>query len=437
MYAVWTLDSDNYELIYHSGLGAPEETWTVSPLTENQKHQLLNEFDVGFSNPNHILIGWSTDLLAAQVDHLIGSIFIMPANNVDLYAVWGAATYTYSIEYYPNGADTPSGKPGTPAIEYFENGNGVSLKLPSELGFEKAGYVIAGWAGTENGQIGYDTTASVSPATPSLKLYAVWGVKTEGDHTVTYDAGGKTIESDGDQLPQSSKFDEDGHVDVPDGSGMIVESYKFAGWKSNKPVEVEGDLLTDTFIGDGTEFFYMPASDVTLTAQWTEDNGPYYVEYDGNGYTGFDIPEDLDDYVYKEKVIVKSSHGMDYEGYTFKNWNTKADGTGTSYKAGDTFRITEDTTLYAQWHKAESSGGGSGSGTGGATVVDPTPSPGPGPDPEPEPGPGPEPEPPAEPNKAMIYLIYLIAAAVFVFLYRREDEIDKDFAENTENAEEM
>ena len=38
--------------------------------------------------------------------------------------------------------------------------------------------------------------------------------------------------------------------------------------------------------------------------------------------------------------------------YTFTGWNTKADGTGTAYKPGDSFTLTnENTVLYAQWSK--------------------------------------------------------------------------------------
>ena len=36
--------------------------------------------------------------------------------------------------------------------------------------------------------------------------------------------------------------------------------------------------------------------------------------------------------------------------YTFTGWNTQADGSGTAYKAGDSFTLTDkDTVLYAQW----------------------------------------------------------------------------------------
>ena len=36
-------------------------------------------------------------------------------------------------------------------------------------------------------------------------------------------------------------------------------------------------------------------------------------------------------------------------GYTFNNWNTKADGTGTTYKPGGTYNKNADLLLYAQW----------------------------------------------------------------------------------------
>lgn len=42
-----------------------------------------------------------------------------------------------------------------------------------------------------------------------------------------------------------------------------------------------------------------------------------------------------------------SANTFTRDGYTFKNWNTKADGTGTSYAPGST--ITTSATLYAQW----------------------------------------------------------------------------------------
>ena len=40
-------------------------------------------------------------------------------------------------------------------------------------------------------------------------------------------------------------------------------------------------------------------------------------------------------------------------GYTFKGWNTQADGSGTSYADKANVTLTADTTLYAQWQQQE------------------------------------------------------------------------------------
>lgn len=41
------------------------------------------------------------------------------------------------------------------------------------------------------------------------------------------------------------------------------------------------------------------------------------------------------------------------DGYSFRGWNTVADGSGTSYAAGDKVELTAPVTLYAQWKKNE------------------------------------------------------------------------------------
>ena len=48
------------------------------------------------------------------------------------------------------------------------------------------------------------------------------------------------------------------------------------------------------------------------------------------------------------------------EGYYFASWNTKADGTGTSYKVGEVITQTEDLILYAQWEESKDTGTANG-----------------------------------------------------------------------------
>lgn len=79
----------------------------------------------------------------------------------------------------------------------------------------------------------------------------------------------------------------------------------------------------------------------------------YTVTYDGNGNTGGSVPTDSSSpYTSGSTVTVKTNSGsLTRTDYQFLGWNTKADGTGTSYAASGsaTFTISANTTLYARW----------------------------------------------------------------------------------------
>lgn len=79
------------------------------------------------------------------------------------------------------------------------------------------------------------------------------------------------------------------------------------------------------------------------------------VTYDRNGATGGAVPTDAVDYDGGDSVTVIGNTGsLNYSGYTFDGWNIADDGTGTGYDPGDTFTISDDTTLYAVWDSATS-----------------------------------------------------------------------------------
>ena len=96
----------------------------------------------------------------------------------------------------------------------------------------------------------------------------------------------------------------------------------------------------------------------------------YRVIYASNGGSGTMV--DPNSPYEPNSVVTILANSYSREGYTFEKWNTKADGTGTEYESGDTFTITSNVTLYAQWERIPvyytviySGNGGSG------TVEDP------------------------------------------------------------------
>ena len=74
----------------------------------------------------------------------------------------------------------------------------------------------------------------------------------------------------------------------------------------------------------------------------------YHVFYDANGGTGAQNDENA--YYEGDDAAVLGQGGIVNEGFLFDGWNTKPDGTGTSYNEGDSFSMPAgDVTLYAQW----------------------------------------------------------------------------------------
>lgn len=93
------------------------------------------------------------------------------------------------------------------------------------------------------------------------------------------------------------------------------------------------------------------------------------VTYDANGASGGTVPTDPQSpYSSGAKVTVLDNTGNLYKSsvalapaqifrlastiapdWAFSGWNTRSDGTGTTYAPGQTFIITSNVTLYAVW----------------------------------------------------------------------------------------
>lgn len=52
----------------------------------------------------------------------------------------------------------------------------------------------------------------------------------------------------------------------------------------------------------------------------------------------------------------RNSYGENGAGYEFDKWNTSADGSGTAYAAGASFKVTSTVTLYATYKQKENTG---------------------------------------------------------------------------------
>lgn len=118
---------------------------------------------------------------------------------------------------------------------------------------------------------------------------------------------------------------------------------------------LKSGTATITHSNDGTKTFnvtvkagiYQYARNCSVSKDFTLDALTRTVTYNGNGSTSGSVSSQTKTY---GTALTLRSNGYTKTGYDFVKWNTKADGTGTSYNAGASFTSeVQSTTLYAQW----------------------------------------------------------------------------------------
>jgi len=104
--------------------------------------------------------------------------------------------------------------------------------------------------------------------------------------------------------------------------------------------------------GSGTSYAngatYSFASDLALYAQWTSGfNSVTFSENDNPSDTT--VADQTDNVTTNLTSFSSLSPSFARTGYTFSNWNTNANGAGTTYADGASYNFLNDLNLYAQW----------------------------------------------------------------------------------------
>lgn len=260
------------------------------------------------------------------------------SNTITSAANCKAPTTTYTATFYANGGTFSDGSTTWSKTIYSGATNYYSqMGIPT---LTKSGCTADGWHdGSPTGTVYrqyFGTNGNQS-------FYANWNCSSSGGgtgggenptpttYTVKYDANGGT----GAPSNQTKKQGESLTIST---AKPTKTGYTFTSWNTKKD-------------GTGTKYdigaSYTTDSDVTLYAQYKENTITYTVKYDANGGTGAPSNQTKT----KGKELVLSTTVPTKEGYKFVNWNTKKDGTGTSYNAGSKYTTEASVTLYAQYEK--------------------------------------------------------------------------------------
>lgn len=232
------------------------------------------------------------------------------------YAAWSPVAY--AIAY-----DLDGGAASNPATYTVETA-AFTLSNPS-----KAGWTFTGWSGT--GLTGEANTSVTIPkgSTGNRSYTAHWKLN---EYQVAFDANGGTG-------AMSAQTFQHGVAQNLKQNKFARSGYEFLGWSESK-------TAAEPQYQDKASLTVAGAK--TLYAVWRSLS--YTVAFDKNGGEGDMAPMDM--VVGQKKALAANSFTR--TGYTFKEWNTKPDGSGAPYADGAEIDFASATAgsevkLYAQW----------------------------------------------------------------------------------------
>ena len=195
------------------------------------------------------------------------------------------------------------------------------------------------WTSDAGGVFEYPDQASTTFTMPANNVTITANFE-PNEHTLTLNANGGT-----GSIPD---------VIVEHGTNVTIPintftrgGYSFASW--NTAANGSGTTYPPTLNPWAGSIIYNVTEDITLYAQWTEVHS---IMFDANGGTGTMNNGTVN---HGADYTVPSSTTFTNEGYKLKNWNTAANGSGTTYALGSKIlNVTNNITLYAQWEQAYS-----------------------------------------------------------------------------------
>lgn len=353
LYAQWKQDTKSYTVRYDANGGSGYMSSSV--FTVGVGNYLRKN---AFYKDGYTFKGWNTDPYGNGDSYYDGQYVIDLSTTdgaiVTLYAQWerNLPDY-YTVRYDANGGNGQMSD-SKMSVDTYE-------KL-SKNQFVKEGYEFTGWNRKADGNgMSYSDEEYVMNLTgpgETVTLYAQWKKVEPSTYTIHYDANG------GDGVQMKDSVMQMNTYQKLTKNQYFRDGYLFMGWNLQR--DGSGMSYVDE---EMVKNLTTPGATVILYAQWKPvESDYYYVAYDANGGEGT-----MPTYTFKMgQSCMISDNRFTRDGYNFKEWNTRPDGSGTAYEEYETVsNITSvpgsTVTLYAQWVKVTGeftvryhSGGGQG-----------------------------------------------------------------------------
>lgn len=300
--------------VEYNGNGATGGSTASSSHTYDKPKQLTKN---GFTKSNNMFVQWNTKPdgsgVAYRDQEVVENLTTTNGATVTLYAIWEIKEVTLTFD--------PTGGSEVPPIIRF-----AGDKMGTLPETERKGYTFLGWYTERTG--GTKLSSSSTVPAQNRTYYAHWETI---DYSITYDLNGGKVSGNPDSYTVESNIT----LKNPTKTG-----HTFLGWTGT---ELNG-LTKNVTIPKGS------TGDRHYTANWKAHT--YTIRYNGNGSTSGSTATSTHTYGVAKNL---TENGFRRTGYTFAGWNTKADGSGTSYKNAQSVKNLTSSdgavvNLYACWY---------------------------------------------------------------------------------------
>ena len=277
----------------------------------------------GYTKKGYSFNGWNTKADGSGTKYAdeadVTNLSYMDGDTITLYAQWSANPYKLTFDANKGFCSEAS------RMVKYDSTYGI---LPTAT---RIGYTFDGWYTLENNGV---------KVTKDTVMQSVYG-ETVHAH---WNANSYNIRFDGNKASSGSMDAE--YILYDETKPLTANAYKktgytFTGWNT------KADGSGKTYHDEDNVLNLATNGVITLYAQWSANH--YSVVFDRNHATGGVVGAVSMIYDQSRQL---PANGFTRNGYQFDGWNTKADGSGQSYK--DKAYVTNlatsgVTTLYAQW----------------------------------------------------------------------------------------
>ena len=315
LYAKWKANSYTITFSANNGTGARKSQTVTFGTSANLDSN-------SFEYTGYRFAGWNTAQDGSGSSYSDGGDFsVTETSDITLYAQW-VENDRYIISY----ANT-RGATNTNPTSY----RGIEGATLSDLSL--TGYIFEGWyseADADGNGTGTKITGwGANEKSGDITLYAKWKANS---YTITFSANNGT----GARKSQTVTFGTSANLDS---NSFEYTGYRFAGW--NTAQDGSGSSYSD-----GGDFSVTETSDITLYAQWVE-NDRYIISYANTRGATNTNPTSY------RGIEGATLSDLSLTGYIFEGWYSEADadgnGTGTKITGWGANEKTGDVTLWAKW----------------------------------------------------------------------------------------